>query len=71
MFNEFAIGNEDEKYILHTLGEASGSAGDSLLYHRGTKFTTFDRDNDLYKDVNCGWWYKDCQNRSKETVIDF
>ncbi|CAL4249562.1 unnamed protein product [Meganyctiphanes norvegica] len=43
----------------------SGNAGDSLTYHTGMAFSTFDLDNDLYT-ANCaesnhgGWWYKDC-----------
>ncbi|XP_034490549.1 ficolin-1-like isoform X3 [Drosophila innubila] len=63
-YEEFAIGNEDKQYELHTLGDASGTAGDSFLYHRGSKFSTFDRDNDGQSDKNCAqlftgaWWYR-------------
>ncbi|KAL7740796.1 hypothetical protein ACLKA6_013648 [Drosophila palustris] len=62
-YDEFAIGNEDQQYELHTLGKANGTAGDSLSDLRGMKFTTFDRDNDLWKGGNCAvqgtgaWWY--------------
>ncbi|KAL7742365.1 hypothetical protein ACLKA6_019001 [Drosophila palustris] len=62
-YDEFAIGNEDQQYELHTLGEASGTAGDSLSDHRGMKFSTFDKDNDKWEGVNCAiegtgaWWY--------------
>ncbi|XP_034473758.1 microfibril-associated glycoprotein 4-like [Drosophila innubila] len=65
LYEEFGIGNETQQYVLHTLGKASGTAGDSLSYHRGMKFTTFDRDNDL-STRNCAifrtgaWWYKAC-----------
>ncbi|KAM8718100.1 hypothetical protein ACLKA7_004758 [Drosophila subpalustris] len=66
-YDEFAIGNEDQQYELHTLGKASGRAGDSLSYHRGEKFSTFDNDNDNWLRGNCavrgtgGWWYNACQ----------
>ncbi|XP_034490379.1 ryncolin-1-like [Drosophila innubila] len=62
-YDEFAIGNEDQQYQLHTLGDASGTAGDSFSFHRGSKFSTFDRDNDGRSDKNCAeektgaWWY--------------
>ena len=45
----------------------SGTAGDSLGYHRGLPrpFTTKDRDNDSYSrnctlDHDGAWWYKYC-----------
>ncbi|XP_034481243.1 ficolin-1-like isoform X2 [Drosophila innubila] len=63
-YDEFAIGNEDQQYELHTLGKASGAAGDSFSDHRGKKFSTFDRDNDGISDIHCaelhtgGWWYR-------------
>ncbi|KAM8718105.1 hypothetical protein ACLKA7_004762 [Drosophila subpalustris] len=67
-YDKFAIGNENQQYELHTLGEANGTAGDSLDYHRGMKFSTFDKDNDKWEGVNCAirytgaWWYNDCQH---------
>ncbi|XP_034481254.1 fibrinogen-like protein 1 [Drosophila innubila] len=67
-YDVFAIGNEDQQYELHTLGKASGTAGDSFSRHRGSKFSTFDRDNDGRSDRNCaevktgGWWYRSSYN---------
>ncbi|XP_034482696.1 ficolin-1-like [Drosophila innubila] len=69
-YDEFAIGNEDQQYKLHTLADGSGTAYDSFSYHRGSKFSTFDRDNDGRSHLNCAelytgaWWYSstaDCQ----------
>ena len=40
--------------------------GDSLSHHAGMKFSTFDQDNDGYKD-SCAvpyggaWWYNSCR----------
>ncbi|XP_034473997.1 ficolin-1-like [Drosophila innubila] len=65
-YEEFAIGNEDRKYVLHTVGKANGTAGDSLSYHRDMYFSTHDQDNDYFPG-NCAvsstgaWWYNYCQ----------
>ncbi|XP_068102726.1 microfibril-associated glycoprotein 4-like [Hyperolius riggenbachi] len=46
-------------------GDRSNPLGDSLTYHNGMKFTTYDRDLDQYNS-NCAmkyygaFWYKDC-----------
>ncbi|KAK3746037.1 hypothetical protein QZH41_012981 [Actinostola sp. cb2023] len=65
-YNYFAVSSERNKYRL-SLGDYSGTAGDSLSYHRNMAFSTRDRDND--KDSgNCavsykgGWWYKSCHS---------
>ncbi|KAL7740838.1 hypothetical protein ACLKA6_013685 [Drosophila palustris] len=66
-YETFAIGDEEEQYILHKVRNANGTAGDALKYHRGMKFSTFDRDNDIDEE-NCaayytgGWWYKKCHD---------
>ncbi|KAH8345554.1 hypothetical protein KR084_008960, partial [Drosophila pseudotakahashii] len=65
-YNEFEIASEQESYALKSVGKYSGSAKDSLIYHKELKFTTVDRDNDNDHDYNCskyfngGWWYKKC-----------
>ena len=64
VYAEFRVGNENTQYQLYVKG-FKGSAGDSLSYHNGMKFSTKDRDNDKVK-ANCAvaykgaWWYKSC-----------
>lgn len=42
------------------------STGDSLSYHNGMKFTTYDNDNDKNDGSNCAvsfksaWWHRSC-----------
>jgi len=66
-YDNFQIGSEQELYKLISLGTYYGTAGDSLRYHEGTKFSTFDSDND--NKNNCaiitkgGWWYHNCGER--------
>ncbi|XP_066840289.1 microfibril-associated glycoprotein 4-like [Anser cygnoides] len=60
-----AISAEEDGYTLHVGRFVDGGAGDSLSYHHGQKFSTFDRDQDLYVQ-NCAalssgaWWFKSC-----------
>ncbi|XP_044272993.1 microfibril-associated glycoprotein 4 isoform X1 [Varanus komodoensis] len=60
-----AISAEEDGYTLHVSSFTDGGAGDSLSYHSGQKFSTFDRDQDLYVQ-NCAalssgaWWFKSC-----------
>lgn len=60
-----AVSAEEDGYSLHVAGFRDGGAGDSLSYHNGQKFSTFDRDQDLYVQ-NCAalssgaWWFKSC-----------
>ncbi|GFN93113.1 tenascin-r, partial [Plakobranchus ocellatus] len=46
-YSKFSIDDEDNNYTLR-LGDYDGTAGDSLGYHRGRPFSTFDRDNDAF-----------------------
>ncbi|XP_030081031.1 fibrinogen-like protein 1 [Drosophila hydei] len=66
-YSDFLIGSEEESYKIIKVGDFSGNAGDSLIYHIGMKFSTKDRDNDrannssaiLYKS---GWWFNNCRS---------
>lgn len=63
-YSVFHVGDEDNGYKL-LVDHYNGTAGDSLSYHSGHKFTTYDRDNDI-PTGNCAvtfkgaWWYFNC-----------
>ncbi|XP_062715921.1 fibrinogen-like protein A [Aedes albopictus] len=67
-YDEFEIGDEDEKYVLKRLSGYSGTLIDSMSITKGRKFTTRDSDNDENKSGNCAqiekgaWWYSSCGN---------
>nr|XP_034328008.1 microfibril-associated glycoprotein 4 [Crassostrea gigas] len=63
-YSTFTVGSESQKYKL-AVGGYSGTAGDSLAYSNGAKFSTKDQDNDTWSN-HCsveypgGWWFKKC-----------
>ena len=63
-YTTFSVGNSTTEYNL-TEGGYSGTAGDSLDYHNGMKFSTRDNDNDKHS-INCAqidrgaWWFRYC-----------
>ncbi|XP_013793726.2 angiopoietin-related protein 7-like [Limulus polyphemus] len=65
-YSFFLVLSERRKYQMF-LGPYSGDAGDSLVYHNGSRFSTEDQDNDEYSK-QCsthqggggGWWFKSC-----------
>ncbi|XP_050085928.1 fibrinogen-like protein 1 [Anopheles aquasalis] len=65
-YDLYAIGSETEQYKLKSLGQHSGTAGDSLISNKGMMFSTPDRDNDNISNYQCavksraGWWFNDC-----------
>lgn len=65
-YREFWIENENQQYRLHLSGY-KGDAGDSFSNLSGMKFTTKDRDNDIWSK-NCAqefkgaWWYSNCHS---------
>ncbi|XP_052688758.1 fibrinogen-like protein A [Crassostrea angulata] len=64
-YTNFMIGGPSTSYLLEVSG-FYGNASDSLGYHNGMKFTTYDRDNDEQSGANCAfnfkgaWWHKSC-----------
>ncbi|CAH1958090.1 unnamed protein product [Acanthoscelides obtectus] len=64
-YSVFSIGSEAEYFSLKALGGYSGTAGDSLEYQAGQKFSTYDQDHDNSEN-NCAvtftgaWWYNAC-----------
>ncbi|XP_023218733.1 techylectin-5A-like [Centruroides sculpturatus] len=64
IYKNFWLDNEDHSYKIH-ISSYSGDSGDSLTVANGMKFTTQDKDNDVWSS-NCAvtykgaWWYKDC-----------
>ena len=65
-YDQFSVGAEDSYYTLSVSGYQSAStAGDSLAYHNGQRFSTPDCDNDLYIGhcalIDHGpWWHRSC-----------
>ena len=65
-YSTFTVGSTSTKYRLLVSGY-SGTAGDGLGYHSGSRFSTIDRDNDARFGSNCAlqyssgpWWYNNC-----------
>ena len=64
-YTTFSVGDSTTEYTL-TVGGYSGTAGDSLAYHNGMKFSTRDNDNDFHSGLNCAqywnsaWWFNAC-----------
>ncbi|XP_076019933.1 angiopoietin-related protein 2a [Genypterus blacodes] len=71
-YASFRVESEANFYTLR-VGQYHGNAGDSLTWHNGKKFTTLDRDHDVYTG-NCahyqkgGWWYNACAHSNLNGV---
>ncbi|XP_031440186.1 microfibril-associated glycoprotein 4-like [Clupea harengus] len=65
-YSSISIRSELDGYRLTVSGFQNGGAGDSLTYHSGQKFTTYDRDQDSNNDRNCAFfamgpfWHNSC-----------
>ena len=63
-YTTFSVGDSTTEYTL-TVGGYSGTAGDSLAYQNGMKFSTRDNDNDN-RPNSCAqrhhgaWWFNNC-----------
>jgi len=63
----FMVDDEAHKYTLTARGFRDGGIGNSLSYHSGRPFSTYDRDNDAWAN-NCAsyfhgaWWYGACHH---------
>ncbi|XP_019958648.1 microfibril-associated glycoprotein 4-like [Paralichthys olivaceus] len=64
-YSSFVIDSEHTGYQLHLGSFSGGAAGDSFTLHNSMKFTTYDKDQDMW-DKNCaryylgGFWYNAC-----------
>ncbi|XP_078135837.1 microfibril-associated glycoprotein 4-like [Sander vitreus] len=72
-YSSFSIESGYFDYKLHVSGFTDGGAGDSLSYHNGVPFSTFDKDVDRWNG-NCAsshlgaFWYRDCHNTNPNGV---
>ncbi|XP_024121092.1 tenascin isoform X1 [Oryzias melastigma] len=63
-YEKFSVSEPRSRYKVH-VGGYSGTAGDSMTYHHGRPFSTYDHDNDIAV-TNCAlsykgaFWYKNC-----------
>uniref|UniRef100_A0A4Y0BF68 Fibrinogen C-terminal domain-containing protein n=1 Tax=Anopheles funestus TaxID=62324 RepID=A0A4Y0BF68_ANOFN len=62
-YDQFEIGDENEKYILKKLGKFSGKALSTFAHHQGMEFSTFDSDRGRKCAVDIGgWWFQTCRH---------
>ncbi|XP_039630764.1 tenascin-like isoform X2 [Polypterus senegalus] len=63
-YDKFSVSDGRSRYKV-SVGGYSGTAGDSMTYHQGRPFSTYDKDNDVAV-TNCAlsykgaFWYKNC-----------
>lgn len=64
-YDTFRVGDEASGFRL-TIDGYKGTAGDSLKSSNGMRFSTHDRDNDVWPETHCaqshggGFWYSRC-----------
>ena len=81
LYNQYghaAILGAEQQYKL-VISEWSGNINDNFLNHfNGSKFTTYDQDNDMVGTVNCahldkkrgGWWYSPTCSGDKALIFN-
>ncbi|XP_034049307.1 microfibril-associated glycoprotein 4-like [Thalassophryne amazonica] len=72
-YESFSVDEERDGYRMHVSGFINGGAGDSLDYHNGMKFSTFDKDQDIWpkscaKEYYGGFWYNMCHTANPNGV---
>ncbi|KTG36135.1 hypothetical protein cypCar_00043932 [Cyprinus carpio] len=73
LYSSFSVGPEADGYRLHVSGFTDGGARDSLSFHDGQKFSTFDKDQDSHGQ-NCArlylgaFWYNNCHGTNPNGV---
>ncbi|KAM4524348.1 microfibril-associated glycoprotein 4-like isoform 2-T2 [Odontesthes bonariensis] len=72
-YSSFSIDSESDGYRLHVSGFTDGGAGDSLSGHNGMKFSTLDKDQDVWA-THCArsflgaFWYEKCHSANPNGV---
>ncbi|KAK7929148.1 hypothetical protein WMY93_005543 [Mugilogobius chulae] len=72
-YSSFSVGENCDGYKLTVSGFTDGGAGDSLAPHNNMKFTTFDKDQDVWES-NCaksflgGFWYQSCHHTNPNGI---
>lgn len=66
MYGHFGLKLGPENQYRLVIDDFSGTCGDSLVYHNGSQFSTFDQDGDMAtncaKTAKAGWWFNHCYN---------
>lgn len=66
LYSSFYIHSKTRGYLLNVGTYLGGTAGDSLSYHNGQRFSTIDVDYDAHSSESCaklylgGFWYNAC-----------
>lgn len=61
VYDDFSIGNENEKYVLKSIARLYGTLDDSLVVHKGNTFTTRDVDSAHCVKLFLGAWWNSRQ----------